>query len=127
MNVLSGPQAAPLAHAGAISELARVIVALLLVLAAVLLLARLMRWARGAGTRGRELLDVMADLPLGQKERAVLVRLGRTQILLGVAPGRVNTLHVLPEPLELPGAGPSAPLAGPSTSFAALLRRSLGR
>ena len=32
------------------------------------------------------------------------------QMLIGVAPGRVNTLHVLPEPLELPRRNrPSAP------------------
>ncbi len=53
-------------------------------------------------------IDVIAEVPLGQKERAVLLQVGTTQILLGVAPGRVNALHVLAEPLELAQA-PGAP------------------
>ncbi|EQD42713.1 Flagellar biosynthesis protein, FliO, partial [mine drainage metagenome] len=40
-------------------------------------------------------LEILASMPLGAKERAVLVKVGDAQILLGVAPGQVNTLHVL--------------------------------
>ena len=57
-------------------------------------------------------------------ERAVLMRVGRTQVLLGVAPGQVSPLHVLAEPFEAP-APQSTPAA--AVSFQALLRRSLGR
>ena len=56
---------------------------------------------RGFGKPNGAALDVLADLPLGQKERAVLIRVGTTQILLGVAPGRVSTLHVLAEPVQI--------------------------
>jgi flagellar protein FliO/FliZ len=71
---------------------------------------------------------VLADLPLGQKERAVLIRVGTKQILLGVAPGRVSTLHVLSEPVEL-SAPPTTPDAGTpqKPDFKSLLLKSLGK
>lgn len=42
-------------------------------------------------SQGMTLLGVM---PLGSREKAVLVEVAGKQMLLGVAPGRVNTLHV---------------------------------
>ena len=40
-------------------------------------------------------LKVVAGLSVGQREKIVLVEVGSVQLLLGVAPGRVQTLHVL--------------------------------
>ena len=40
-------------------------------------------------------LKVIAGLSVGQRERIVLVAAGDVCLLLGVAPGRVQTLHVL--------------------------------
>jgi flagellar protein FliO/FliZ len=74
-------------------------------------------------------MDVISTLPLGQKERAVLVRVGKQQILLGVAPGRVTTLHVLSEPVDVttpPSAGTGTGSAE-KPSFKALLMKSLGK
>jgi len=45
-------------------------------------------------------LKLLGGLSLGQRERVVLLQVGETQLLLGVAPGRINTLHVLDKPLE---------------------------
>ncbi len=68
-----------------------------LILAAAWLLRRVLgvRSGRGAGMR------VLGALSLGARERAVLVEVGSRQLLLGVAPGRVETLHVLEEPLAI--------------------------
>ena len=57
----------------------------------------------------------------------MLVRVGATEILVGVAAGNVRTLHVFPE-----GAATEAPAAPPATAsdaptFKALLMRSLGK
>ena len=122
--MFASPQALPAAHAGGISELAHVIVALLVVLGVVLVLAKVVRRARGLSSRGSQSLEVLAEVSLGAKERAVLMRVGRTQLLVGVAPGRVSALHVLAEPAE-PAAAESAHPA--ALTFQALLRRSLGR
>ena len=80
---------------------------------------------RGLGSRVGNAIDVLADVPLGQKERAVLLKVGATQILIGVAPGRVNTLHVLTEPLELSKTVGTADDS--RTTFRAILMRSLGK
>jgi len=53
-------------------------------------------------------LRVLGGLSMGTRERVVLLQVGETQLLLGVAPGRVQTLHVLDKPLDSgkQGAGP---------------------
>ena len=44
-------------------------------------------------------MRLLGGLSLGQRERALLVQIGETQMLLGVAPGSVRTLHVFDEPV----------------------------
>lgn len=102
-----------------------VTLALLGVLAVIFALAWLARRARMFGGRTNGSLEVLATQPLGPKERAVLLRVGKRQILVGVAPGQVNALHVLEEPLETPRSGTASSAARPS--FAQLLKRSLGK
>ncbi|MET0659377.1 MAG: flagellar biosynthetic protein FliO [Steroidobacteraceae bacterium] len=122
------PKAAEGINASPAGGAASVMLALLLVLAAIFAAAWVMRRLRAGTEATRGAMEVLADLPLGTKERAVLVRVGKEQLLLGVAPGRVNTLHVFPE-----GQGPVIPgertetggdLAKPD--FKAILRRSVG-
>jgi len=50
-------------------------------------------------------------------------------VLLGVAPGRVNTLHVLTEPVSLaPPASPISATGSPERpNFKSLLMKSLGK
>ncbi|HEY3786342.1 MAG TPA: flagellar biosynthetic protein FliO [Steroidobacteraceae bacterium] len=121
----AAPQpASPVSPAG-LGGLGQVTFALLLVLASIFLIAWLARRMRSFGNRMGTALDVLADIPLGQKERAVLIKVGQTQILVGVAPGHVNTLHVLAEPIEL--VKPAAGLADNRPSFKALMLRSLGK
>ena len=53
-------------------------------------------------------MKLLGGLAVGQRERVVLVQVGETQLLLGVAPGEVRTLHVLDKPVEVapqPGEG----------------------
>ena len=112
-----------------VGGIASVTLALLVVLAAIFAVAWLARRMRGFGTRVGSAVEVLADMPLGPKERAVLIRLGAEQILVGVAPGRVSALHVLREPIEIPPGAPPAPRSAPDTrpSFRSLLKRSLGK
>lgn len=49
------------------------------------------------GTKSLEVLDV---LPIGPKERILLVRAGDTQLLIGSAPGCIAALHCLEQPLS---------------------------
>lgn len=126
---------APVATAG---SLAQVTLSLLLVLAAVFAAAWLMKRLRGFGRFGANTIQIIADAPLGTKERAVLIQVGGQQLLLGVAPGRVNMLHVLTEPVgasqQATGNSQSVSLVGNEAQgdpaarpdFKAILKRSLG-
>ena len=104
----------------------RVAVALLVVLGAVIAAARLARRMRGLGGSANSSLEVLGSLPLGARERAVLVRVGERQLLIGVAPGNVRTLHVFDDLVA-----PRAPLAGVSEAerptFKSMLLKSLGK
>ena len=124
--VFAAPHAVSATHAVGIGGLGQVTLALLAVLGALFALAWLLRRLRGIGNRVGTAIDVIAHVPLGQKERVVLLKVGSAQILLGVAPGRVNALYVLPEPLELAQRA-AAPAADAGPSFRALLLRSLGK
>ena len=104
-----------------------VTLALLAIVALIAGLAWLMKRMRGFGIAGHDRIQILSERALGPKERCVLVRVGATEILIGVAAGSVNTLHVFPE-----GAvtePPPAPVSGApnAPSFKALLMRSLGK
>ena len=126
----AAPQIASGSQAIGVGSLTEVTLALAVVLATIFALAWLVRRVRSvAGSASA--LGVLAEVRLGPKERAVLVKVGGEQLLLGVAPGRVATLHVLAQPVSLDRSIPPAPGAkgGPAErpSFRALLSRSLGR
>jgi flagellar protein FliO/FliZ len=128
-GVVTKPFAAPAAATSLpssnASSLGQVTLALLLVLAAVFLAAWFMRRLRTIGSAGQATIEVVSQVALGARERAVIVKVGQTHLLLGVAPGRVNLLQQLPEG-SVPTADKStAAPAGPD--FASLLRKSLGR
>jgi len=124
--MFAAPQTTPGPHPVGVGGLGEVAFALIIVLAAIFIVAWLVRRMRLATSRVGGAIDVLADVSLGQKERAVLLKVGSTQILLGVAPGQVSTLHVLTEPIEL--TKPPAQQAGDvGNTFRSILMRSLGK
>ena len=124
--MFAAPQTTPAPHPTGLGGLGEVALALVVVLATIFVVAWLLRRMRIVGNRVGGAIDVLANVQLGQKERAVLLKVGNTQILLGVAPGQVSTLHVLTEPLEL--TKPPASGAGDSSNaFRTILLRSLGK
>ena len=124
-KLFAAPDAA--AHSAAAGGALEVTLALLVVVAFIAVLAwgaRRMRRFTG-GSAGR--IQVLAEQALGVKERCVLVRVGETDMLIGVAQGSVRALHVFPV-----GANTEAPPAPPSEAtklpnFKDLLMRSLGK
>jgi flagellar protein FliO/FliZ len=130
----NAPFAAPAARVapGPAGGTLRVTVAMIVVLAAVLGAAWLVRRLRGVSAVAASGLEVLAQVSLGTRERAVLIRVGAQQLLVGVAPGSVRTLHVLDtaasgslsaEAAPMPGA----PEAGLRPTFKSLLLKSLGK
>jgi flagellar protein FliO/FliZ len=78
---------------------------LLIVLAFIAALAWLFRrLPLGQGVAGGA-VRVVGGVALGTRERLVLVEVGETWLLLGVAPGQVNTLHTMPRPANAGSVG----------------------
>ncbi|NDU85635.1 MAG: flagellar biosynthetic protein FliO [Ferrovum sp.] len=75
------------------------LVLVLALMAAVAWVLKKFQWggARNSG-RGTEPLRIVSSLAVGQRERVVLVEVQDTWVMVGVAPGHVQTLHVLPRP-----------------------------
>jgi flagellar protein FliO/FliZ len=107
--------------------LVEVTLALLAIVALIAGLAWLMKRTRGFGTAGHDRIQVLADRALGPKERCVLVRVGATEILIGVASGAVSTLHVFPEGASTSAPSAPAPVTTGTPKFKDLLMRSLGK
>jgi len=105
-----------------LSALVRLTLGLAAVVLAILGLGWLLR-RTGAGVAGgvSGQLRLLGGLSVGNRERVVLVQVGERQLLLGVAPGRVQTLHVLEENLA-PARGEPA-----GEDFATRLRGLMGQ
>ncbi len=73
-----------------------------------------------SGAQG--VVKVVGGVMLGPREKVVVVEVGDTWLLLGVASGQVNTLHTLPRP---EGYKPVEPV--PLPSFAGKLNEILAR
>lgn len=119
--VPSVPMAAPLSLGG----MFQVLFGLLLVLAAVAATAWLLRrFSLGQNVMGNA-VRVVGGVPLGPRERLVLVEVGETWLLLGVAPGQVNALHTMPRPESAANAEAQPAAAGfPAWLMQAMHKRS---
>ena len=130
----AAPQAAERVATPGAGSLVQVTLSLLLVLGAVFAAAWLVRRVKTFGKFASGPIEIVADVSLGAKERAVLVQVGGKQLLLGVAPGRVNTLHVLDEPVvidrlrasEKSSVDYASADANPRPDFKSIMKRSLG-
>ncbi|MDA8415825.1 MAG: flagellar biosynthetic protein FliO [Betaproteobacteria bacterium] len=52
----------------------------------------------GKPRSGDPLLRIVGSVAVGQRERVVVVELENTWVMVGVAPGQVESLHVQPKP-----------------------------
>jgi flagellar protein FliO/FliZ len=86
---------APKAGEASALQVLQAVGGLVLVIAFILLLAWLVRRFTNLPMAGKGAIRVLGGVALGSRERAVLLAVGGTHLLIGVAPGRVQTLHVL--------------------------------
>jgi len=73
-------------------------IGLVFVLLMILAVAWFVKRFTGVGSGGYTgQLQILSGVSLGSREKAVLIRAGKQHLLLGVAPGRVETLHTFNE------------------------------
>jgi flagellar protein FliO/FliZ len=103
------------------SSLLRVIIGLVLVVAAILVSAWLAKRAGLTQRGGGNLLKQVASLPVGARQSIVVVEVDNTWLVVGVSPNQISTLHTLPAG-QLPEGSPL-----PAAAFAAKLGQALKR
>ena len=89
-GTIAGPGPEPLGGA-----LLQTFGGLLLIVLLIFLLGWLVRRYGKLPIAGKGEINVVGGVSLGPRERAVLLQVGDTRLLVGVAPGWVQTLHVL--------------------------------
>ena len=99
--------------AGSLLQVFIGLVAVLLLIAATAWLAKRMGVTHG-GSSG--LLHVISSTSVGTRERVMVVEVGDSWLVVGVAPGSVNALMTLPK-----GEMPPAATSGLNANFAARL------
>ncbi len=110
--------AAPVPAVSAAGSLLQVfigLVAVLLLIAATAWVAKRFGVTRGGASH---VLQVISSTSVGARERVVVVEVGESWLVVGVAPGSVNTLMTLPR-----GEIQPATTATLNTSFAAGLQK----
>jgi len=106
--------AAPaISTAGSLLQVFIGLVAVLLLIAATAWVAKRLGVTRGGSS---SLLHVISSTSVGTRERVVVIEIGESWLVVGVAPGSVNALMTLPK-------GEAQPIATPAinASFAALM------
>ena len=111
----------PMASSDIGSQLAQLLLGLLLVIGLIFALAWVMRRVQQIGPRGNQAIKLVASQALGPRDRLLLVQVGGEQVLLGLTAGRITPLHVLKEPVSLEAAEPATP------EFAQRLMELLGK
>ncbi|KXS33725.1 MAG: Flagellar biosynthetic protein FliO [Candidatus Gallionella acididurans] len=86
------PSPVPAVGSGSILQ---IIFSLLLVLAAIVLVAWLLKRMNVTRQGPGNLLKVIGGVAVGQRERVVLVEIENTWLVVGVGPGQIRTLHTM--------------------------------
>ncbi|MDX1336049.1 MAG: flagellar biosynthetic protein FliO [Gammaproteobacteria bacterium] len=77
-------------------------IGLMVVLVGIVVLAWFMKRMSGIQHSAGGNLRVLEGLAIGPRERIVLLQAGKDQIVVGVAQGTIQTLHVLGETVDVP-------------------------
>ncbi|NII07655.1 flagellar biosynthetic protein FliO [Luteibacter anthropi] len=106
---MAAPVAAPAVDSGA--ELVRVLISLLGVVALIFFVGWLSRRAQVRIRPGGRKIRVVESMPVGVKDRVMLIEVGGKQLLVGASPGGgLRTLHVLDTPVAEDAVPPQAPV-----------------
>ncbi len=88
--------------------LAQVLIGLLVVLGLIVAMGWLLRRVGQGGLGGaHQSMKILASLSLGTREKVALIQVGDQQLLLGITPNSINTLHTFAEPVISPRETPA--------------------
>jgi flagellar protein FliO/FliZ len=102
------------------------IVSVVLGMVVILLLIFVMAWAvkkmHLTPQSRHQLINILSAVSVGQRERIALVQVGEEQFVVGIAPGRIQTLHNMHNAVDVSDTDTSG-----STPFAEKLGQLMGQ
>lgn len=108
-------------------SIVQIIFSLLLVLAAIVLVAWLLKRMNAVRQGSGNLLKILGGVAIGQRERIVLVEVNDAWLVVGVGPGQIRTLHTLQKPDVIePNAVGASQSADKPRNFSDVLSSALG-
>jgi flagellar protein FliO/FliZ len=113
---------APAASPLSVGSLAQLSLSLMAIIALLLAIGWVLKRTRLGASRGRGQLRVLDELALSPRERVLLLRVGDSQVLLGIGAAGIVGLTPLATPIVLPPAAPA-----PAPAFADRLREFMQR
>ena len=78
-----------------VSYVIQILISFLIVISFIFFLAWLMRRTGRFGYGNKQTIKIKSSMSLGMREKILLIEVGGANIVVGVAPGQVRTLHVL--------------------------------
>lgn len=98
---------------------------LLLVIGAIVAFGWIFSRSKMIGGGNSDAIRIVASRALGAKERLMLVEIADKQLLIGMTPAHVQTLHVFDSPVVSSGSGSGAGATGYPAGFRGRLRNAL--
>ena len=96
-----------------IEEMLKMVIGLLIVLAIIGAITWILKRFVLHPTTASNAIKIIASVSVGQRERIILIEVENTRLVVGVAPGHINTLHCIDKPATqlpkdiLPDSDPS--------------------
>jgi len=90
-----------------VSSVAQLTLSLIAIVALIIAISWVLKRLKLAGPRGRGEISVLDELTLGPRERILLIRVGESQVLIGIGAGTIVGLTPLAANIALNGAPPA--------------------
>jgi flagellar protein FliO/FliZ len=94
-----------------VGSLTQLTLSLLAIVALILAISWVMKRLKLAGPRGAGEIAVIDELSVGPRDRIVLIRVGESQVLVGIGTGGLVPLTPLAQPIVLKGGTSVPPFA----------------
>ncbi len=92
------PQVDPLSS----STLGKITLGLAFILILIFLLAWVMKKMQLTPYSNNRLINIVSAISVGQRDRIALIQVGDEQFVVGLTPGKIEKLHTLKKPVEMP-------------------------
>ena len=84
-----------------LSYVIQILISFVVVVAFIVLLAWLMRKTGRFGSGSGQAIKIVSSMSLGMREKIMVLNVGGENIVVGIAPGQIRTLHILNSKLEI--------------------------